>query len=121
MLGCGGSALLGTWVPPFPDRAPGQVDHSEHQGLIHNLFKLLVPSVAEMPSLSSAMMGKDLFFMVSLLNAFSMALRKAYTEFKSYAAPRAAWSAKVANNMPVSQWPSHPRMSSLEVKERLSG
>lgn len=55
--------------------------------------------------------------MALLLNAFSMALRKTYTELKSYAAPRAAWSAKMANNVPVSQWAFQPKMSSLQAEE----
>lgn len=59
--------------------------------------------------------------MTSLLNAFSVALRQTYAEFKSYAAPGAAQLAKITNNVPVSQWAFHPRMSSLEAKERLSG
>jgi len=56
--------------------------------------------------------------MTSLLNAFSVALRQTYAEFKSYAAPGAAQLAKITNNVPVSQW---ARMSSLEAKERISG
>lgn len=130
--GCWAVVALPFWKhgsPPFQVRAPGQADHSQHQGLIHNCSNCLFPALPrchhpEQPwgfLLSVSKMGKDLFLWCHSSMLFLWLSGKLIQNSSHMQPSRATWSAKMANNVPVLQWAFHPRMSSLEAEGRLSG